>query len=78
MRVSPSIPWASAIVCSLLAAIAQAATPTNDEQLWLEIINRMRTNPQAELGILVNINPTTPATWATPKSSDPNIANALS
>jgi uncharacterized protein YkwD len=77
MRVPPSIPWASAIACSLLATATHAATPTNDEQLWLEIINRMRTNPQAELAILANINPTTPATWGSPKSSDASVTNAL-
>lgn len=78
MSASTVKPWASAIACSLLATAAHAAFPTNDEQLWLEIINRMRTNPQGELGILVNLNPTLPATWANPMSSDPGVANALS
>jgi len=60
------------------SALASAAFPSNDEQYFLEITNRMRLNPQAELTILANINSTTPTpTWGTPKSSESNTAFAL-
>src|SRR5947207_5232457 len=59
------------------AGVARAADPSNDEQYFLEITNRMRLNPQAELKILANIIPGSPATWGTPKSSEPNVDNAL-
>jgi uncharacterized protein YkwD len=57
--------------------IASAADPTNDEQHFLEITNRMRLNPQAELRILANINFGQPSTWQTPKSDEFQTANAL-
>jgi uncharacterized protein YkwD len=57
--------------------LASAADPTNDEQYFLEITNRMRLNPQAELLILANINKGPPATWASPKSDEFQTANAL-
>src|SRR3954451_10001422 len=59
------------------SGIARAALPTNEEQYFLEITNRMRLNPQAELKILANIIPGSPATWGSPKSSEPNVDNAL-
>ncbi|HEX2971630.1 MAG TPA: CAP domain-containing protein, partial [Tepidisphaeraceae bacterium] len=77
MRASSFIPWSSVIAGGLLSTAAHAAAPTNDEQLWLEIINRLRINPQAELANFVNLNSTSPATWANPKSSDPAIVTAL-
>jgi uncharacterized protein YkwD len=55
----------------------RASDPTNDEQLMLEMVNRMRWDPAAELNVLVNLNPGSPATWRTPKSNDPNVASAL-
>jgi uncharacterized protein YkwD len=57
--------------------IASAAVPSNDEQYFLEITNRMRLNPSAELGILTNINPGSPATWMFPRSDESNTDNAL-
>ncbi|HEX2971622.1 MAG TPA: CAP domain-containing protein [Tepidisphaeraceae bacterium] len=60
--------------------IARAGLPSNEEQYWLELINRMRTHPAAELGRLVNIvsgsKPGT-ATWGNPASVDPDVADAL-
>jgi uncharacterized protein YkwD len=66
-------------VASTVAApcLVRAAAPTNDEQLMLEMLNRMRWDPAAELNILVNLNPGPPATWRTPKSNDPGVAGAL-
>ncbi|HEV8379229.1 MAG TPA: CAP domain-containing protein, partial [Tepidisphaeraceae bacterium] len=62
----------------LPGALVSAALPTNDEQYFLEITNRMRLNPQAELRILTNINYSTPTpTWNNPKSSEPNVDDAL-
>ncbi|HEX2972584.1 MAG TPA: CAP domain-containing protein [Tepidisphaeraceae bacterium] len=59
---------------------AQAGLPSNEEQYWLELINRMRTHPAAELGKLVNIvtgSKPSATTWGNPASSDPNVADAL-
>jgi hypothetical protein len=67
------------LAASAVAApsLAGAANPSNDEQLMLEMLNRFRWDPAAELNILVNLNPGWPATWRTPKSNDPAVANAL-
>lgn len=67
------------LLVSVLAAAgrASAGEPSNDEQLMLELTNRMRWDPAAELHILVNINKGPPATWRAPKSNDPNVASAL-
>lgn len=51
------------------------ADPTAEQQYWLELTNRFRLNPQAELDYLVNFS--SPGVWGSPKSDDPNIANAL-
>lgn len=65
--------------CALLGFAGQgtgiAADPTAEQQYWLELINRFRSNPQAELDSLVNFS--SPGVWGTPKSDDPSIANAL-
>lgn len=54
----------------------KAADPTPVQQYWLELINRMRTNPAAELEILTNYS--IPGTaFATPASDDPFVAAAL-
>jgi uncharacterized protein YkwD len=52
------------------SALASAALPSNDEQYFLELTNRMRLNPQAELRILTNINYGPPATWGSPSSPE--------
>lgn len=54
---------------------ALAADPTSEQQYWLELVNRFRTTPQAELDHLVNMS--SPGVWDTPRSDDPAIANAL-
>jgi uncharacterized protein YkwD len=65
--------WIGSLAVAVWSGSAYAADPTNQEQLWLEIVNRMRRDPQSELQILTNINPGTPPTWATPKSDDPDV-----
>ena len=67
-------------VCAAVAPVAQAAAPTNDEQYALELINRMRIDPLRELQRMVNIIPptaTSPATWGTPFSNDPDVDAAI-
>ncbi len=54
---------------------AQAADPTAEQQYWLEITNRFRLDPQAELAKLVNFSD--PGVWAPVKSNDPHVAYAL-
>ncbi|MGE5609051.1 MAG: CAP domain-containing protein [Bacillota bacterium] len=54
---------------------AWAGAPSNEEQYWLELINRMRTQPAAELGKLVNIKSS--GAWDSPLSNDPDVADAL-
>ena len=63
----------------MLLLIAQgnvsAADPTAEQQYWLELTNRFRSDPQSELQKLVNFS--APGVWGSPKSSDAYIANAL-
>ena len=68
-----------AVIAALvvLPAIGHARAPTNEEQLMVEMVNRMRMDPQAELGKLVNINTVPTVFWGTPKSSDASTLNAL-
>lgn len=54
---------------------AFAADPTVEQQYWLELTNRFRSDPQGELEKLVNFS--SPGVWASPKSDDAYIANAL-
>ncbi|MGV3663083.1 MAG: CAP domain-containing protein [Prosthecobacter sp.] len=63
--------------CLLLAGqgTCVAADPTAEQQYWLELVNRFRSAPQAELDNLVNMS--SPGVWDTPRSDDPSIANAL-
>jgi hypothetical protein len=63
----------AAVVVGVVSS--QAADPSNDQQYWLELVNRMRMNPSAELDLLVNL--TSPGTWDSPKSDDPSVAAAL-
>ena len=57
------------------AALPAWADPTAQEQYWLELLNRARRDPAAELSRMVNFS--SPSTFATPSSSDPDIAAAL-
>lgn len=54
---------------------AFAADPTAEQQYWLELTNRFRSDPQDELEKLVNFS--SPGVWDAPKSDDAYIANAL-
>lgn len=53
----------------------RGADPTAEQQYWLELTNRFRSDPQAELEKLVNFS--APGVWDSPKSDDPGIAYAL-
>lgn len=70
--------WLGVVVLLLLAGrgISLAADPTADQQYWLELVNRFRAAPQAELDKLVNMS--SPGVWDTPRSDDASIAYALS
>ncbi|MCB1275824.1 CAP domain-containing protein [Prosthecobacter sp.] len=65
------------VLCAVLLALgkAVAADPSAEQQYWLELTNRFRADPQAELEKLVNFS--SPGVWGTPKSDDPSIAYAL-
>jgi uncharacterized protein YkwD len=69
-------------VCCCLAllfgtsAATRAADPTNSQQYWLELINRMRLNPAAELEHLTNYSIPGSA-FGSPSSDDTNVAAAL-
>jgi len=58
-----------------LASTAPAAEPTAEQQYWLELINRFRTDPAGELERLVNFS--SPGVWDSIKSIDPNVQLAL-
>lgn len=72
---------AGAWVCVLLflsgffTTLAKAADPTADQQYWLELINRMRRDPEGELARLVHFS--SPGVWAATKSDDPTVQFAL-
>jgi uncharacterized protein YkwD len=51
------------------------ADPTAQEQYWLELLNRARSDPAAELSRLVNFS--SPTTFASPASNDPAVAAAI-
>jgi uncharacterized protein YkwD len=55
--------------------ILRGADPTADEQYWLELINRARSDPPGELERLTNY--ASPTTFAAQASDDPNIAASL-
>lgn len=67
--------WGLSLGLLLQGGVLTAADPTADQQYWLELINRFRSNPQNELSKLVNFS--SPGVWGSPKSDDPSIANAL-
>jgi len=51
------------------------ADPTAEQQFMLELLNRMRMSPAAELEKMVNMN--APGAWGSPKSDHPTVAFAL-
>jgi hypothetical protein len=65
--------------CALLLIAGQAtgwaAAPTAEQQYWLELTNRFRSDPAGELPKLANFS--SPGVWDTPKSDDAHIAYAL-
>ena len=65
----------------LVAAIAHwghAADPSHEEQYWLELTNRFRADPVAELDRLVNYDPpVTGSAYDNPSSDDDLISTAL-
>lgn len=70
--------------CRLLAVVigvalttaARSADPTPVQQYWLELMNRMRLNPAAELEHLTNYS-VPGATFGSPPSDDPAVTAAL-
>lgn len=63
------------LLASCSTNAARADDPTAEQQYWLEIINRMRMDPAAELEKLVNFS--APGVWGSPKSDDTHVAAAL-
>ncbi|MEX2188599.1 MAG: dockerin type I domain-containing protein [Pirellulales bacterium] len=69
-----------AVAAALLSPLVPrsfARAPTNEEQLMVELVNRMRANPQAELAKLVNITTVPSVAWGSPKSTDSSTTDAL-
>ncbi len=67
--------WVNAVLLIAGQGAVLAADPTAEQQYWLELTNRFRSDPQTELEKLVNFS--SPGVWGSPKSNDPSIANAL-
>ncbi len=66
----------AALCLVVLVRPALPADPTAEQQYWLELINRMRANPAAELEHLTNY--AVPGTsFANPASDDPFVTAAL-
>lgn len=70
-----SILAALSLVGGLFVSPSQGADPTAEQQFMLELLNRMRMAPAAELDKLVNL--TGPTTWDTPKSDHLTVSAAL-
>ncbi len=66
----------SLAVGALAVPDCRAADPTAVQQYWLEMINRMRTNPAAELERLTNYS-VPGVSFANPASDDPSVVAAL-
>ncbi len=66
------------VAASVPCPAAHAAEPSSREQYMLELVNRMRIDPQGELMRLANLTglPDAPA-WASPRSDDPRVHGAL-
>ena len=73
MRLFPASLLGAALLVG--AALPAWADPTAQEQYWLELLNRARRDPAAELSRMVNFS--SPSTFGSPSSSDPDIAAAL-
>ncbi len=75
LRIGGRVAALPAVVSIFLSTLVTAADPTAEQQYMLELTNRFRMNPQAELEKIVNFS--APGVWGTPKSNEPSIANAL-
>lgn len=62
---------------TLNAAPVFAGEPSASEQLWLEMINRFRSDPVAELDVLTNYTTLGGTGFDDPASSDPEVASSL-
>jgi serralysin len=80
MHVRPVLVACVALLAAFVLAptIGHARAPTNEEQLMVEMVNRMRADPQSELAKLANINTVPSISWGTPLSADGSTASALS
>jgi len=58
------------------SSATRAADPTSSQQYWLELMNRMRMNPAAELELLTNYSIPGSA-FASPSSDNSDVAAAL-
>lgn len=67
---------AKVAACLLLLLSVVRAAPTAEQQYVLELVNRLRMSPAAELEKLVNMS--SPGVWGSPMSDDPLVAAALS
>jgi uncharacterized protein YkwD len=78
----PSFIFKSAVCLAIVVfgtiavPLCRATDPTDVQQYWLELINRMRTNPAAELERLTNYS-VPGSTFANPASDDPFVNTAL-
>ncbi|MCA9187649.1 MAG: CAP domain-containing protein [Pirellulaceae bacterium] len=61
-----------------VARPAASLEPTPQQQMWLEMVNRFRASPSAELDILANYTQPNGTSFANPSSDDPDVASALS
>ncbi len=78
MKTKAQLVLAAALMMTASGA-GMAAAPTATEQLWLEMINRFRAQPQAELDLLTNyVTPGTGTVFAASSSSDPGVRIAIS
>ena len=68
---------ATLLVVSSVCNAGFSATPSNEEQLWLEMVNRFRANPTAELDLLANYTEPNGNTFASPASDDVFVDGAL-
>lgn len=73
MRFSPALILLAALSVGIARPVC--ADPTAQQQYWLELLNRARSDPAGELARLVNFS--SPTTFGSPKSNDPDIAAAL-
>jgi hypothetical protein len=79
-RVIISIMSNSALTAALLTGLLLAggsvyADPTGEQQYYLELLNRVRLDPAAELQRMVNLS--APGVWGSPMSDDADVNGSL-